>query len=303
MVEGTRAIQLEKYPVFASSSKTPIRTKDHIIFSNREFYLDTRALERYKVNLKKYLEEPLSDAARVMIMAHLQNLEDSLDTDRSYAPNFGSIQVDEKNELELTGAPVYAKSYQVIYDFSKYADVMLAYLCGIDYDVLCDRLQENLIKFSLDYNIFSSAIMTYNIHLLSRFPIGVLFGLSEQLDRFFEDLLASKTRRRIKLHGESIDLSSAKLLDAELLFHGVAIQIWDLLQYIFEEFVVVYNKNLLFNPKSSHYITSKGYANIVLQADAHANPQPLDITCRGMTFRVDPYISTRGEYFKIFGEM
>lgn len=294
-------VNLDNFPIFAHTPPVPVRTKDHIIFSNRSFYLDRKAFDRYHHSITNYLkEEHLSEESKVMLYAHWRAIEDSLESERSYTTLSGGLQVDEKNELELIGAPIYAKSYQIIYDFSKHIDILLTYLCGMKYDELCESLEQNLIKFGVNYNIFSTAVMTNNVHLLHRIPLGVMFGLSNQLDTFFRNVVANRSKGTFRMRGDSIP--TQKLTDGELIYSAISLQLTELLQYIFESFVGLYNNKLLFNEDSQHYITSKGYANIVLQADAYANPQPFTITFDDMTFEIKPYISTRGEYYKIFEE-
>lgn len=298
---GVSLICLDQYPIFAGSKQyETVRSKDHLIFSARDFLLNEWAWDCYQDNLLAYAKTTTSDKTRLFLMAHLQALKDALDTERTYTGIPGGVLVDEKNELELIGVPQYAKRYQVIYDFSKHLDVVLTYLCGIPYNELCDRLEKNLSRFNLDYDVLSTAIMTDNVHLLKYVPIGVLFGLSDGLDRYLQQGLQRKERCTLRIRGELVPLPSDKWNEAELMYFLIGIQVWEVLQYVFEEFVKLYNQNLLLDPKIPHSITSKGHSNVVIQSEDYTEAKPLAISFNDMSFLIEPIVCQRGQYFKTF---
>ena len=300
--QSDTSILLDPYPIFAGTKAGGhLVYKDHMKFKTRTFRLDESAWRRYQQSVKGFAET--ADAkTRLFLMAHLQALNDALNSDRTYDSVPGGILVDEKNELELIGVPQYAMDYQVIYDFSKHLDVVLTYLCGIPYDELCDRLEANLEKFKLDYDILSTAIMTDNLYLLKQIPIGVLFGLSNKLDMYLEQGILKRHKCVLKMRGEMVTLPTEKWNEAELMYFLIGIQVWELLQFVFEELLKLYNQNKLIDPEIAQRITSKGYANVVFQVGTLTAPSALDITFNGMSFKIEPLVCQRGTYYQTLAQ-
>lgn len=295
-------IELEKFPIFLTSSERTIRTRDHIIYATRKFTPDRLVYNKYRNNVHKHLRGCDKETQELM-KAHLNRLKEADTSERSYKVGIGGISVDEKNELELMGAVAYAKPYQCVYDMSLNLDILLAYLSGLEYNVLCERLQVRLDEYDVPYSVLSTAIMNNDTSLLSKIPLEIFSGLSVTLDKYLERMLASDSQCILTLRKKEVNLTEYGLSDSERFYSLISIPIWELLQYIFEEFVNIYNRDLLFNDEPSYYITSKGYANVVIQLDAFTVPKSFNLGLNGQVFEVSPLVVKRGHYYKVFTQM
>ena len=292
-------IRLEGYPSAKNKLEVQMRSKDHIIYSNRDFMLHDKNLKKYMIALDRYEQQSLGESERTLIASHKAAIQDALEIPRTYNANVCGLSLDEKNVLELIGVAEYSRPYQLIYDFSSHLEVFLMYLFHEKYEVIHEGLLRNCDKLGADYSLLSKGTMNNDFWLLKDIPIGVFFDITYKMDEWFAKILRRRSFDNVRKSASGQVLDMTTYSDVDYLFYQLALRIWGLMDsYVCQEFIRIYNQDMLAPVDAKTQITSKGYANLVIQIEYACDAKPIQISAQNKVFDIVPIISKKGEYYK-----